>query len=266
MAIKNTRKNIKNLLFLCIKNIHFTFENNIYQEKDDVAMESPLRPVLAETFMVHSKRTLMPKLEKFMKFWKRYVDDTIPYIKLDFITYVNDILNKFHENIKFTDEVECNDIRSFLDVLLMRNNGKSETTAFRKETNNNIYLHWRSFAPITWKKGTLRTLFRSTYTVYSNNNLLQEKLQHIEKYFTEINGYPKSLLKQTLDSFKTSSKEYNNKINNKNNNDINVNNLSDKIVHNLMLPYQGDHDTNSKNSIKLSTKKSLPENLDVRII
>ena len=157
-------------------------------------------------------------------------------------------------------------ITSFLDVLLMRNNGKSETTAFRKETNNNIYLHWRSFAPITWKKGTLRTLFRSTYTVYSNNNLLQEKLQHIEKYFTEINGYPKSLLKQTLDSFKTSSKEYNNKINNKNNNDINVNNLSDKIVHNLILPYQGDHDTNSKNSIKLSTKKSLPENLDVRII
>ena len=36
-------------------------------------MESPLRPVLAEIFMVHLKRRLMPKLEKFMKFWKRYV-------------------------------------------------------------------------------------------------------------------------------------------------------------------------------------------------
>ena len=137
---------------------------------------------------------------------------------------------------------------------------------FCKETNNNIYFHWRSFSPITWKKGTLRTLFRSTYTVYSNNNLLQEKLQHIEKYFTEINGYTKSLLKQTLDSFKTSSKEYNNKINNENNNNVNINNLSDKTVHTCKLPDQGDHNTNLIKSIKSSTKKSLPGNHDVRII
>ena len=47
---------------------------------------------------------------------------------------------------------------------------------------------------------------------------------------------------------------------------MNVTNLSDKIVHNLILPYQGDHDTNSIKSIKSSTKKSLPENHDVRII
>ena len=121
-------KAIKKLKLILVeriwKNVHFTFENNIYQEKDGVAMESPLRPVLAEIFMVHLKRRLMPKLEKFMKFWKRYVDDTIPYIKPDYFTYVTDILNKFHENIKFTYEVESNDTTSFVDVLLMRNNGK----------------------------------------------------------------------------------------------------------------------------------------------
>ena len=97
----------------------------------------------------------------------------------------------------------------------MRNNGKLETTVFRKETNNNIYLYWRSFVPITWKKGALRTLIRRAYTVCSNDNLLQEELHHIEKCFTEINGYPKWLLKEILDSFKTSSKEYNCKINKK---------------------------------------------------
>ena len=43
---------------------------------------------------------------------------------------------------------------------------------------------------------------------------MQEELHRIEKCFTEINGYPKWLLKQTPDSFKTSSKEYNKKINN----------------------------------------------------
>ena len=111
-------------------------------------------------------------------------------------------------------------------------------------------MHCRSFAPITWKKGTLNTLIRRAYTVCSNDNLFQEELHHIEKCFTEINGYAKWLLNQTLDSFKTSNKNYNNKINNKNSNDTNTNNLSDKIVRTLKLPYKGDHGTNLIKSLK----------------
>ena len=153
---KISRKDMKNLLILCTKNIHFLCRNNVYQQKDGVAMGSPLGPVLAGIFMVHLERTLMPELEKFMKPWKRYVDDTISYIKPDFLTNVIDILNKFHQNIKFTYEVEHNGKISLLDVLLVRCNGKLETTISRKETNKDIYLHWTSFAPMTWKKGTTK--------------------------------------------------------------------------------------------------------------
>ena len=39
---KISRKDMKNLLSLCIENVHFTFGNNIYQQKDGVAMGSPL--------------------------------------------------------------------------------------------------------------------------------------------------------------------------------------------------------------------------------
>ena len=77
---KISMKDGKNLLLLCTKNVHFTFENNIYQQNDGVAIGSPLRPVLAGIFTVYLERTLMPKLGKFMKPWKRYVDDTIIYI------------------------------------------------------------------------------------------------------------------------------------------------------------------------------------------
>ena len=79
-------------------------------------MGSPLGPVLTGIFVVHLERTLMPELEKFMKPWKRYADDTITYIKSYFITNVINILNKFHQNIKFTSEVEHNGKISFLDV------------------------------------------------------------------------------------------------------------------------------------------------------
>ena len=89
-----------------------------------------LVPVLVGTFMVHFETTLVPGLEKLMKPWKRYLDDTITYIKPDFITDIIDILNKFHQNIKFTYEVDHNG-KIFLHVLVMRCNGKLETTIFR---------------------------------------------------------------------------------------------------------------------------------------
>ena len=54
-------------------------------------------------------------------------------IFMKFIQNINDI----HDEVILLRMVKI----SFLDVLLMRNNGKLETTVFRKETNNNVYLH-----------------------------------------------------------------------------------------------------------------------------
>ena len=85
---------------------------------------SPLGPVLAESCMVHLERTLMVTLKKYLKLWKRYVCDTNFYIKPQFITDIINVLNGFHENIKFTYEVEHNGKISFLEVVLVRSNGK----------------------------------------------------------------------------------------------------------------------------------------------
>ena len=68
------------------------------------------------------------------------------------LTDVINSLNIFYEKIKITYEVEHNDKLSFLNVLLVRSNRKVKATVFGKETNNDIYLHRRSFAPIMCKK------------------------------------------------------------------------------------------------------------------
>ena len=60
----------------------------------------PPGPVLAGHFMIHLERILMPELGTFMKSWKRYVHDTITYIKRDFVTDIIKTLNKIHEIIK----------------------------------------------------------------------------------------------------------------------------------------------------------------------
>ena len=65
----------------------------------------------------------------------------------------------------------------------MRSNGKSETIVFYEETDNNKYLHWRSFMV----KGTLRTLIRRSYTVFSNDNHMQEEVSM--RLMATQNGY-----------------------------------------------------------------------------
>ena len=67
-------------------------------------MGSPLGPVIAGIFMVELERNLLPTLSQYMTSWKRYIDDTISYVKVDCIENVLNILNYFHVNISFTYE------------------------------------------------------------------------------------------------------------------------------------------------------------------
>ena len=86
----------------------------------------------------------------------------------------------------------------------MRIGKNLETTVFRKKTNNDMFPHWKSFASVTWKIGTQKTLsdlnryfkdLKRAYIICSNDKLLQEELYRIEKCLSEINGYPKWILK-----------------------------------------------------------------------
>ena len=61
----------------------------------------PLGTVIAENFMAELERSLLPMLSSYMTSWKRYVDDTINYVKTDAIEHVLFIGNSFHWNILF---------------------------------------------------------------------------------------------------------------------------------------------------------------------
>ena len=63
-------------------------------------MGSPLKPVIANMFMVELETSLVPKLEDRVKKWRRFVDDTFMYIKNGSVEYILLVLNSFHKNIK----------------------------------------------------------------------------------------------------------------------------------------------------------------------
>ena len=132
-------------------------------QKDGVAMGSPLGPVLAGIFMVNLERSLVPKLNVYLNFWRRYVDDTITFIKIGSVEYLLSILKNFHPKIKFTYEMEVESKLTFLDILLHRGSHDIITTVlhrgghdiitivYRKVTNSDVYLNWCSFCPREWK-------------------------------------------------------------------------------------------------------------------
>ena len=69
---------MKELLTLFPKNVHFTFDNQVYQQDDGIAMGSPLRPVLASIFIVELENRIILTLGNMVL---NFVDDTIGYVK-----------------------------------------------------------------------------------------------------------------------------------------------------------------------------------------
>ena len=76
-----TKREMKELLLLCTKNVHFTFNGQIYIQIDGVAMGSPQAPLLTDIFMIELERSLIPSLQKII-FWKSHFDNTICFVKL----------------------------------------------------------------------------------------------------------------------------------------------------------------------------------------
>ena len=160
-------------------------------------MGSLLGPVMAGMFIVHLERFLDPLLTTELSFWKRYVDNTITFIKIGTADYILPMLNNFHPNIQFTYEKEYNFKLAFSDVMLCRDGENIVTTVYRKVTNPDVYLNWNSFAPHT-KRGTLKTLTQRAYMTCLTKELLDTELKHLEKVYVEKNNYPKWVIRQVI--------------------------------------------------------------------
>ena len=161
-------------------------------------MGSRLGPILANVLMVELGNTLVPKLHQYVKKWRHYVDDTFAYVRNESIDYVLTTPNLFHPNISFTYEKENNSQLPFLDVLFIRNGTHLDPAVYRKDTHNDLYLHWDAFAPVSWKRGTLRTLVNRAYLVCSNKELLHKELVYLKLVFLKKNDYPLSTIKQLM--------------------------------------------------------------------
>ena len=91
-------------------------------------MDSELGPVLAGFILFELENYMVPRLNNHLHFWRRYVDDTLTFVKEESIAFVLEQLNSYHPNLQFTCELENAGKLSFLDILVIRKNNRFETT------------------------------------------------------------------------------------------------------------------------------------------
>ena len=108
------RSQFKKLLeFSCI-NVPFRFHNDNYIQIDDVAMGSPIAPMLADIFISKLEEKLYRFTINKPRIWYRYVDDILCIFNnrqnlTDFLSRIN----KWHPNIHFTIEREKTNVYLF---------------------------------------------------------------------------------------------------------------------------------------------------------
>lgn len=192
--------NIMLLLDLCLTN-YFRFNGKIYKQIQGTPMGSPISGLIAEAVMQRLEEIALPIIQP--KLWVRYVDDTFVIIKRQNLDETHRIIDNIFTGIKFTREEESNCQLPFLDVLVRRlPTGKLETSVYRKPTNTDQILNFRSNHPISHKRSCLQTLFKRAWTHCSTPELRKEEQRHLFAIF-QRNGYPKNFIFRNMKSGST---------------------------------------------------------------
>ena len=106
-----------------------------------------------------------------LKFYTRYVDDTLVLVKPVDIQKVLDKLNSYHKSLKFTVDTFEGDSVHFLDLRIVDN----QTDIFCKDTHTGQYTHFDSYTPWRMKISWVRTLFKRAKKICSNNVLFSKR-------------------------------------------------------------------------------------------
>ena len=174
---KMTVNQISCLLEFCLKTTYFTFQGKFFEQVKGAAMGSPISPIVANLFMEDLEIKALSTTPTPPTLWKRFVDDTFIIIQKSHKETFLQHLNSIDVNIHFTCEDSNEDGSiAFLHMLITPDeNGRLNTSVYRKETHTDQYLHWDSHHAITSKYSVVGTLFHMARTVCSTPGQLQKE-------------------------------------------------------------------------------------------
>ena len=113
-------------------------------------MGSSLGPVLANFILTELESLIMKPLiaDGTIKFYSRFVDETLLILKPVNVSKVHNAFNKFDKTLRYTFDIFQNQVPQFLDLEF----SPDEIAIFSKNTNTSLYVNFTSFAP--WRHHT----------------------------------------------------------------------------------------------------------------
>ena len=94
-------------------------------------------------------------------------------------------------------EVEKEEFLPFLDVGILKKEGKLVTKIYRKPTHTQQYIHWGSYHPKNMLLGVLKGLIHRAHVLCDMKEDLIEELDLLKNVFIS-NGYPEHLVIKPL--------------------------------------------------------------------
>ena len=265
---KIKKHTLKKLILDCCTKTTFSFNDVLYDQIDGVCMGSALGPVLANIIMTELEKLVLPKLfeDGVIKFYARYVDDTIVLIKEDEVENVLQKFNRFDRNLQFTVDTFDDGNVHFLDLTIDTITGNIDV--YSKPTNTGQYSHFRSFSPWNYKVAWARALFNRAKKICTTPELFKAQKNKIGKILS-WNGFPALCRKKLIKGFE---QDWVNKNSPRNMNDIprssngsSENRLMEEAdetpIFTLKLPYIG----NSGDKLVKTLKRKIHQNVSGKI-
>ena len=184
---------------LCLNVDVFTFQNELYQQQEGLAMGSPISPVLADIYMENFEKKVFEGYQHPPRVWWRYVDDTFVVIDRGHLKCFFEFINSIDRHIQFTMEVESDEGKlPFLDCLVHRlPGGKVKTTVYRKPSDTDRILPYESEHPEQVHKSIVRSMFRRARLLCTEKEDQKRAIEEVKERFSK-NGYPGKLLNRQL--------------------------------------------------------------------
>ena len=194
ISTKLKKRTLKKLILDTCSKTAFMFDDTIYEQKDGVSMGASLGPVLANIIMTELELKVVDRLIQNgqIKFYARYVDDTLLLVKPEDVDGILQEFNNFHNNIQFTVDKFENCVPHFLDLEVHRDG----LSIYRKDTHTAQFTHYDSYTKWNHKIAWIRSLVNRAKKLCSPDKVAAE-VQTIKK-FASYNGFPKWIVKSVI--------------------------------------------------------------------
>ena len=188
------KRSLKMLLLDTCTKTAFKFNGAMYEQRDSVCMRCSLGSMLANVIMIDFEEKVIKTLinDNRIRFNARFVNDTLFVIKREGVSRIQNPLNNFEPNLRFTVDLFQNEVPHFLDLEL----SPDGISICRKNTNTGLYTHFRSYVPWIHRTAWIKSLTWFASRICSPDKLFFE-INFIRKS-ASWNGFPRPVVKSII--------------------------------------------------------------------